>query len=118
MAKSNQRIIKKLSSKAAKLFPKVDWDKDDSEPYCEWWDELLPRTPILWYRASYEYSESESICGWAVLKRVFMNERDSTIHGEQLEWLWGRKPTPRNVFFWAFWNPDKLEKITNSYFGY
>ncbi len=75
MAKSNQRIIKKLSSKAAKLFPKVDWDKDDSEPYCEWWDELLPRTPILWYRASYEYSESESIFRMGLGAQAYSKER-------------------------------------------
>ena len=118
MAKSNVRIIKKLSCSAAEFLPNIDWDREDTEPHCEWLDELLPRTPMLWYRCSYEYSEYESICAWAVLKRVFMNERDSIIHGDGLEWLWGRKPTPANVFWWAFWHPSKLEEITNSHFGY
>ncbi|HCE3309712.1 TPA: hypothetical protein NG563_004607 [Vibrio parahaemolyticus] len=118
MPKSNERIIKKLSKRAAEFMPNVNWDYEDDEPYCEWWDSLLPGTPVLWYRCSYEYNEHETKCAWAVLKMIFINERDSSIHEDGDVWFWGRKPTPSNVFRWAFWNPGTLEHITERHFGY
>lgn len=118
MANSNKRIVKKLSRKAAEFMPKVNWDCDDSEPYCEWWDYLLKGTPILWFRCSYEYDEYESRCAWSVLKMIFMNARDSATHIDNGKWHWGRKPTPANVFWWAYWNPSELDSITERNFGY
>lgn len=115
--KPNLRIIKKLSKRAAKLMPGVGWDCEELEPHCERFGYLSPFTPVLWYRCSYEYQEYESICAWNVLKRIFLNERDSAIACDE-GWYWPMKPTPENIMYWAYYNPCKLERVTNGHFGY
>lgn len=117
MKKQSNRVIKKLSKRAALMMPNVHWDLSEEDPYCERFSSLMARTPILWYRCSYEYDEYESLCAWAVLKRLYIDERDTAALYKS-EWRLPFYPTPKAVFDWARKNQKKLDGITEKRFGY
>ncbi|WP_210498809.1 hypothetical protein [Vibrio crassostreae] len=112
---TNLRILKKLSRTAAKHLPLIDWDFNQEKPHCEAMGDLKSGTPILWYRGSYEVKGYEAFCAWSVLLRCFNNAR-TLAACESKEWWWG-KPTPENVFWWAYWNEIELEEVSKKYFA-
>ncbi|UKA05010.1 hypothetical protein [Photobacterium damselae] len=113
MQRKNQRTIKKLSQRAADFLPNMKWCCNEFS--CSVLGDVKEYTPVSRLRTNLRFDDGESVCAWVVLRKIFISERDNAYFKGD-EWFYGTKPTPENVFLWAFWNSLTLESITNSSF--
>ncbi|WP_318441800.1 hypothetical protein [Photobacterium leiognathi] len=108
MAKTNPRIVKKLSIKAEEYLSGVNVEYSEAGSICSEQGSLLVGTPIV--RVTAIGSMKQTICLWALLREFFITERTAVVYRGR-EWIWGNKPTPDNVITWAYWEETALNKL-------